>query len=98
MAALVSERIELGIGLPAGLSVGLTAVIVGSYVSGAFRLLISQVILRAQGREVPLRMLRFLEDARERHLLRTVGPVYQFRHGRLQERLAKDHPVVAVRS
>lgn len=32
--------------------------------------------------------MRFLEDARERNVLRTVGPVYQFRHARLQDRLA----------
>jgi hypothetical protein len=32
--------------------------------------------------------MRFLEDARERGVLRTVGPVYQFRHARLQDRLA----------
>ena len=36
----------------------------------------------------PVRLMRFLEDARERNVLRTVGPVYQFRHGRLQDRLA----------
>ena len=36
----------------------------------------------------PVRLLRFLDDARERNVLRTVGPVYQFRHARLQDRLA----------
>ncbi len=36
----------------------------------------------------PARLMRFLEDAREREILRTVGPVYQFRHARLQDRLA----------
>ena len=36
----------------------------------------------------PARLLRFLDDARERDILRTVGPVYQFRHARLQDRLA----------
>jgi hypothetical protein len=36
----------------------------------------------------PMRLLRFLDDARERNVLRTVGPVYQFRHARLQDRLA----------
>ena len=30
----------------------------------------------------------FLADAHERNILRTVGPVYQFRHARLQDRLA----------
>jgi transcriptional regulator with XRE-family HTH domain len=37
---------------------------------------------------VPLRLLHFLEDACDRHVLRTTGPVYQFRHARLQDRLA----------
>ena len=37
----------------------------------------------------PLRLMRFFEDARERGVLRTVGPVYQFRHARLQDRLAE---------
>jgi hypothetical protein len=32
--------------------------------------------------------MRFLADARDRNVLRTVGPVYQFRHALLQDRLA----------
>jgi hypothetical protein len=39
----------------------------------------------------PVRLMRFLDDARERNILRTVGPVYQFRHSRLQDRLAALH-------
>jgi hypothetical protein len=39
--------------------------------------------------KIPLRLIAFLEDARSRHLLRTVGPVYQFRHAKLQARLAQ---------
>jgi hypothetical protein len=31
----------------------------------------------------------FLEDARDRNVLRAIGPVYQFRHARLQDRLAR---------
>jgi hypothetical protein len=37
----------------------------------------------------PIRLMRFLEDARKRGVLRTVGPIYQFRHARLQDRLAE---------
>jgi hypothetical protein len=37
---------------------------------------------------LPLRLMRFLDDAYERGVLRTVGAVYQFRHARLQDRLA----------
>ncbi|MFJ6835443.1 hypothetical protein [Streptomyces sp. NPDC091209] len=40
--------------------------------------------------ETPLRLMTFLEDARDRGVLRTVGPVYQFMHGRLQQCLAQD--------
>ena len=36
----------------------------------------------------PIRLLSFLESARKQNVLRTVGPVYQFRHARLQDRLA----------
>jgi len=42
--------------------------------------------------KIPLRLIAFLEDARSRHLLRTVGPVYQFRHAKLQDRLAQPPP------
>jgi hypothetical protein len=42
--------------------------------------------------KIPLRLIVFLEDARSRHLLRTVGPVYQFRHAKLQDRLAQPNP------
>jgi hypothetical protein len=38
--------------------------------------------------QAPVRMLRFLEDARDREALRAVGSVYQFRHGTLQDVLA----------
>lgn len=37
----------------------------------------------------PVRLMRFLEDAHKRNVLRTVGPIYQFRHARLQDRLAE---------
>lgn len=49
--------------------------------------LVSQTIL-ALLRRTPWRLTHFLEDARTRHVLRTVGPVYQFRHAKLQDRLA----------
>jgi len=37
----------------------------------------------------PIQLMRFLDDARARNVLRIVGPVYQFRHARLQDRLAR---------
>jgi hypothetical protein len=44
--------------------------------------------------KTPPRLIAFLEDAHRRHLLRTVGPVYQFRHAKLQARLAQPKPHV----
>ena len=35
-----------------------------------------------------LHLVKFLDDAHQRNVLRTVGPIYQFRHARLQDRLA----------
>jgi hypothetical protein len=43
----------------------------------------------------PLRLMGFLEDARSRGVLRTVGPIYQFRHAQLQDRLAASEPPTA---
>jgi hypothetical protein len=37
----------------------------------------------------PLRMMRFLEDAHRRGVLRTAGRVYQFNHSRLRDQLAE---------
>jgi hypothetical protein len=46
----------------------------------------------ALSHRTPLRLMRFLEDAHERGVLRTVGPVYEFRHAGLQDRLAGGQP------
>ncbi|MET8164920.1 hypothetical protein ABZT34_11755 [Streptomyces sp. NPDC005329] len=37
----------------------------------------------------PVRLMAFLKDAPDNKLLRVTGPVYQFRHSRLRERLAR---------
>jgi hypothetical protein len=46
-----------------------------------------------RSRHVPaVRLMPFLEDARDRGALRTVGAAYQFRHATLQDQLARtDH-------
>lgn len=78
----------LVIGLIAGLAlflgVGFGAWLVSS---ATWTAALAFVQLRRRG-GTPTRLLRFLDDARDRHVLRTVGPVYQFRHARLQDRLA----------
>ncbi|UJW32589.1 hypothetical protein L3Q67_02015 [Saccharothrix sp. AJ9571] len=68
--------------IPYGLMFGLV-----SSKTWAARLTFLQLKTSGSG---PLRMIRFLEDASARGVLRTVGPVYQFRHARLQDRLAED--------
>ncbi|MEV0039792.1 NACHT domain-containing protein [Streptomyces sp. NPDC050804] len=51
------------------------------------RFVLLRLFLAARGR-LPWRFVRFLSDARERQLLRQSAGTYQFRHIRLQERLA----------
>jgi hypothetical protein len=78
----------LGFGPGAGLAAGIVAGLVAWLrISHAWptRLAAAQLATRWH---TPLRLMNFLDDARERNVLRTVGPVYQFRHARLQDRLA----------
>jgi hypothetical protein len=79
---------ELALVLVNGLAVGLVAgCVVGLRLSATWDSSFAFAQLtRSDG--TPVRLIRFLEDARKRHVLRTVGPVYQFRHARLQDRLA----------
>lgn len=79
-------------GVKFGLALGLT---IGIGVGVAFTIAVSQswlgklgFFLLGQGDFFPRAGIRFLEDARERGVLRTVGSVYQFRHARLQDQLA----------
>ncbi|GAA0827991.1 hypothetical protein ACFQVD_36465 [Streptosporangium amethystogenes subsp. fukuiense] len=53
--------------------------------------LLSRLWLAATGR-LPLRFPRFIDNAHRRGVLRQVGTVYQFRHARLQDRLAPVRP------
>jgi hypothetical protein len=77
-------------GIAFGLVVGLVVGLLGGFVLGESRgwpasLAAMQLAIRWH---TPLRLMRFLDDARERNVLRTVGPVYQFRHAQLQDRLS----------
>lgn len=51
------------------------------------RFVVLRIVLAIQ-RKLPWRLTRFLADARDRQLLRQSAGSYQFRHARLQERLA----------
>jgi hypothetical protein len=66
-----------------GLLLSLALSLVGSV---TWRVFLASLQLRRRN-EAPVRLVRFLSDARERHVLRTVGPVFQFRHARLQDRV-----------
>ncbi|MGH3430006.1 MAG: hypothetical protein ACRDQZ_20960 [Mycobacteriales bacterium] len=91
--------IGLGTGFGFGLAVGIVYGIPEGIVAGLGSGLVSSATWAAalagaqlwRRGEAPVRLLRFLEDARDRQILRTVGPTYQFRHARLQDRLAHKH-------
>ena len=90
----------LGSGLAFGLGSGLAAGLGAGLVSGLFAIVIFQFtipgvatvsvaeLLIAVKWNTPPRLMPFLDDACRRNILRTVGPAYQFRHARLQDRLA----------
>ena len=83
------HRVGLATGLTAGLASGLALGLAGGLMytrTWSSTLAFAQLAARWN---TPIRLMRFLEDARERNILRAVGPVYQFRHARLQDRLAE---------
>ncbi len=85
----------LVVGLSFGLSAGLVAgITVGLVYPQTWSSSLAFAQLAASDC-TPVRLMRFLEDARSRSVLRTVGPVYQFRHARLQDRLAGREPATA---
>jgi hypothetical protein len=84
----------LGDGLKIGLTILLAAAVLGLAYSQAWPSALAFAQLAARWK-TPVRLMRFLDDARSRKVLRTVGPVYQFRHARLQERLASQQPLPA---
>lgn len=47
------------------------------------------LLLQLRNHKLPVRAMPFLEDARQKRILRTVGSLYQFRHPKLQDRLTK---------
>jgi hypothetical protein len=82
----LTPGLETGTGY--GLSLGLVAgLVAGLSISHAWPTTLAAAQLTKRW-HTPLRLMKFLDDARERNVLRTVGPVYQFRHARLQDRLA----------
>jgi hypothetical protein len=82
----------IAFGIVTGLATGLmTGLLVGLVYPQSWSSSLAFAQLAASDR-TPVHLMRFLEDARSRSVLRTVGPVYQFRHARLQDRLAALEP------
>jgi hypothetical protein len=91
----------LAVGLAGGFLHGfktgvLLGLIAGLGEGAAFTMAVSQswlaaatFLINGNGGRLPRHGISFLEDARKRGILRTVGSVYQFRHARLQDRLAR---------
>jgi hypothetical protein len=77
-------RTGLALGLVAGLAEGLAVTLA---VSQSWAATMGFLLLGRAG-IFPRKGIRFLEDARERGVLRTVGSMYQFRHARLQDQIA----------
>lgn len=88
--------VVLGMGFTGGLAAGIVWLFASVLIGGLIGILVSSAWAASLAFahlsirwHNPLRLMQFLEDARERQVLRTVGPVYQFRHARLQDRLAE---------
>ncbi|MYR55010.1 hypothetical protein GTY54_01690 [Streptomyces sp. SID625] len=80
-------------GLHNGVATGLVAGLWAALLAGpASNLAVATALTAVQlafRERTPVRLMAFLEDAHQRNLLRVTGPVYQFRHARLQERLTQ---------
>ncbi len=88
MVFLFEPLSELALGLTCGVAFGLALLVtIGLVGSEAWATSLASAQLAIKW-HTPIRLMRFLNDAYSRDLLRTVGPAYQFRHARLQDRLA----------
>jgi hypothetical protein len=83
-SALAIIAAGLRVGLAAGLVLGLTF---GFYHAASPRFYIVSWWL-ALRRRAPWRLARFLDDAREKGVLRQAGPTWEFRHDLLKDHLA----------
>ncbi|WP_147943890.1 hypothetical protein [Microbispora sp. CSR-4] len=77
-------------GVAFGLAGGVVFTLTFGFTGASSTYLVAVTMLRVRGR-IPLRLMSLLEDARRIGLLRQVGPVYRFRHEKLQDRLAHLH-------
>ncbi|WP_433119360.1 NACHT domain-containing protein [Micromonospora sp. CA-246542] len=77
------------LGASVGLVLGAAGLGMMVYSTSAWAQLVLARIWLAWRGWAPLRLMTFLEDAHKLGVLRQVGPLYQFRHALLQERLVR---------
>ncbi len=82
-ASVVQPTLGVWYGITLGFAVGVTGVLSRAW--GSFCLARSWLALRGH---LPWRLMRFLDDAHRRGVLRQSGAVYQFRHATLRDHLA----------
>jgi len=85
MAMARPER-QMQVAFIAGLGVSIGAALVAVARSAWGQWLVARLLLTVTGR-VPWALLRFLDDAHRRGMLRRVGSVYEFRHRSVQDHL-----------
>jgi NACHT domain-containing protein len=79
---------EFKLGIEAGIALGLALGLMAGLGQPGDTYLAVKARLWYGRRDIPFRLMSFLEDAHRMGLLHQVGPVYQFRHAALQDRLA----------
>ncbi|MGW3618574.1 NACHT domain-containing protein [Micromonospora arida] len=84
-----SVQVSLGESIYIGVVTGFTAGVMAP--SAWFGYRVAHAILALNG-DLPWQLMQFLSDAHRLGVLRQIGPIYQFRHLRLQESLAGKHP------
>ncbi|MFI9817888.1 NACHT domain-containing protein [Saccharothrix variisporea] len=88
ITVVATAGIGIGLGFAnAAIPMAAMGTLLGLTASRAWVTGVCQVLVAAWA-GVPWRLGRFLEDAHRRGVLRVVGPVYQFRHATLHDRLA----------
>jgi hypothetical protein len=80
------------LGAAVGLLLGAAGLGMMVYATSAWSQFVLARIWLAYRGKTPLRLMTFLQDAHKLGVLRQVGPLYQFRHALLQERLAQPRP------
>jgi hypothetical protein len=84
----VVKSVTAPTGIALLITVSMLVVAVLVFMSRAWaRFVVARTVLAVRG-QLPWKLLAFLADARSRGLLRQSGGTYQFRHVRIQERLA----------